>query len=119
MRLALELPDAEFVGLHLQHGEILVHIIQLPPQDRFVGLLFVFQPFNFTEPSVDDGLGGAAVVDKMLDAFLVGFQIPAISVIKFVGHLIPLLLVVYHIHAVADNGAAGLIVLPQRRDVVL
>ena len=93
---------------------------------RQAGVLRPLHTFSFSSealdllnPSADHNIRVTAVVDKMLDALLIKFDIPFVVGIKFIRHLLALPFIVHHKHAVAHNKAVVQIVPADGFDIVL
>ena len=106
-------------GEHLKGGKFIVQIIQLAAEDTLIVPPFVLQRLDLGDPAVHHRRAGDVGVDEVLHPFLVKLHLPAHGDVELLGHLVPLLLVVQHIHTVDDELAAVLVVGVEGLDEVL
>lgn len=103
----------------MQGGKLVVQIVQLAAEDALIVPPLLFQRLDLGDPAVHHRRAGNVGVDEVLYPFLVKLHLPAHGDVKLLGHLVPLLLVVQHIHTVYNQLPAVPVVDIQGLDEVL
>ena len=103
----------------MQGGKLVVQIVQLAAEDALIVPLFFFQRLDLGDPAVHHRGAGNVGIDEVFYPFLVKLHLSSHGDVELLGHLVPLLLVVQHIHTVDDKLAAVLVIGVQGLDKVL
>ena len=112
-------PNLKVLGEHLKGGKFIVQVVQLAAEDALIVPPFFLQRVDLGDPAVHHRRAGDVGVDEVLHPFLVKLHLPAHGDVELLGHLVPLLLVVQHIHTVDDELATVPVVGIEGLDEVL
>ena len=111
--------EGQFLRQELERLELLIQSVQLTAEHLLIEALLSLQGADLHDPAIHDGGALAAALDEIVRALLVFRDLLLHRGIEFLGHLIPLLGIIYNVDGVCHEAGFRLIEAAQSLHEVL